>query len=63
MDKSAGPSHRGASTMRERRGLGYQKPKKSQEEEIMDARRLQREAFGETGIAYVWGKTPPRLEE
>lgn len=65
MDDRAGgsSSNRGESSMRERRGLGYHKPKKSQEEEVMDSRRLQREAFGETGVAYIWGKSPARPEE
>lgn len=44
-----------------RGGLGFLKPnKKSQDDDIMDSRRLQREEIGIEGVEMVWGKSPVR---
>lgn len=61
VDNNLGGSTSGI--QQERRKFGYHDIKKSQEENFMDARRLQREAFGDEGISYIWGRSPLKPEE
>lgn len=49
---------------RDRKGFGYHKNvRKGKDDDFMDARRLQREAIGEEGIAIAWAKSPVRQDE
>lgn len=65
LESNAGPSNSGGShrSGEKRVNVFSNANKKFHEEELLDTRRLQREAIGIEGVAHVWGKSPQRPNE